>query len=214
MAGAAHMSTIRSLATFISAEGGKYDWQRLAGGASTELGAGELVAVGEWKSYDGPWELAEDLKHQSVWAKYSLPMDDMRFEVSLSGYHAEWRPTEQIPERAIGTDTCENAFCSLDPTAVGETLRWIATARLIGRDWRATAYAQYYDWNMLSNATYDFQINQFDRRWIGGGRFERGFQVSEQLSFSAGVEARHDDIGNVGLQHTELCHRSSVWRIR
>lgn len=203
MAGSAHMSTVSSLPTFIAAEGGKYDWQRLAGGASTAIGAGELVAVGEWKSYDGPWELAEDLRHQSAWAKYSLPMDDMRLEVSLSGYHAEWRPTEQIPERAIGTDACENAFCSLDPTAVGETLRWIAAARLIGNDWRATAYAQYYDWHMLSNATYDFQINQFDRRWIGGGRFEHAFQVNDRLSFTAGVEARHDDIGNVGLQHTE-----------
>ncbi len=203
MAGSAHMSTVSSLPTFIAAEGGKYDWQRLAGGASTEIGAGELVAVGEWKSYDGPWELAENLRHQSGWAKYSLPMDDLRLELSLSGYHAEWRPTEQIPERAIGTEACENAFCSLDPTAVGETLRWIAAARLIGNDWRATAYAQYYDWHMLSNATYDFQINQIDRRWIGGGRFERAFQVNEQLSFTAGVEARHDDIGNVGLQHTE-----------
>lgn len=203
MAGAAYMSTVSSLDSFIAAESGKYDWQRLAGGASTEIGAGELVAVGEWKSYDGPWELAEDLRHQSGWAKYSLPLEGARLEVSLSGYHAEWRPTEQIPERAIGTDVCENAFCSLDPTAVGETLRWIAAVRLIGDDWRATAYGQYYDWHMLSNATYDYQINQFDRRWIGGGRFEHGFELNEQLSLTAGIEARHDDIGNVGLQHTE-----------
>lgn len=203
LAGAALMSTVSRLDSFIAAEGGKYDWQRLAGGASTQIGAGELVAVGEWKAYDGPWELPEDLRHQSGWAKYSLPLEDVRLEVSLSGYHAEWRPTEQIPERAIGTAVCENEFCSLDPTAVGETLRWIAAARLIGDGWRATAYAQYYDWRMLSNATYDFQINQFDRRWIGGGRFEHGFQLSEQVSLTAGIEARHDDIGNVGLQHTE-----------
>ncbi len=56
---------------------------------------------------------------------------------------------------------------------------------------------------MLSNATYDYQINQIDRRWIGGGRFERAFEINEQLSFTAGVEGRYDDIGNVGLQHTE-----------
>jgi outer membrane receptor protein involved in Fe transport len=203
MAGAARMSTISKLDTFISAEGGKYDWQRLAGGTSTQIGEGELVAVGEWKSYDGPWELAENLRHQSAWAKYSLPLQSSRLELSVSGYHAEWRPTEQIPERAIDTDVCENEFCSLDPTAVGETLRWIAAARLIGEDWRATAYAQYYDWHMLSNATYDYQINQIDRRWIGGGRFERAFELNEQVSLTAGVEGRYDDIGNVGLQHTE-----------
>ena len=203
LAGASFMNTVSQLDSFIAAEGGRFEWQRLAGGTSRQIGEGELVAVAETKSYDGPWELAEHLRHQSAWAKYSLPFDGARLEVSVSGYHAEWRPTEQIPERAIGTDVCENEFCSLDPTAKGETLRWIAAARLIGEDWRATAYAQYYDWHMLSNATYDFQINQFDRRWIGGGRFERGFKLNDQLSLTAGVEARYDDIGNVGLQHTE-----------
>ena len=39
--------------------------------------------------------------------------------------------------------------------------------------WRASAYAQYYDWFMQSNPTYDFQINQFDERWTTGGRYER-----------------------------------------
>ena len=203
LAGASFMTTVNHLDPFIAAEGGKYDWQRLAGGASTSLGAGELVAVGQWKTYDGPWQLPEKLRHESGWMKYSLPLEGARLEVSLSGYHAEWQPTEQIPERAIGTDVCANEFCSLDPTAVGETLRWIAAARLIGDDWRATAYAQYYDWSMLSNATYDYQINQFDRRWIGGGRYEHGFELSEQVTLTAGVEARHDDIGNVGLQHTD-----------
>ena len=203
LAGAALTHTVTTLDPFVAAESGKYDWQRLAGGTSTQIGEGELIAAGEWKSYDGPWELGENLRHQSAWAKYMLPLEGARLEVSLSGYHAQWRPTEQVPERAIGTDVCENAFCSLDPTAAGETLRWIAAARLIGEDWRATGYAQYYDWHMLSNATYDFQINQFDRRWIGGGRFERGFDINEQVSLTAGGEVRYDDIGNVGLQHTE-----------
>ena len=38
-------------------------------------------------------------------------------------------PTEQIPEGAIGTSVCEDEFCALDPTASGETLRWIASVR-------------------------------------------------------------------------------------
>src|SRR5688500_6935280 len=36
LAGAAFMSTVRSLYSFMAAEGGNYDWHRLAGGASTE----------------------------------------------------------------------------------------------------------------------------------------------------------------------------------
>jgi outer membrane receptor protein involved in Fe transport len=203
MAGSSFMTTIRDVTPFLALEDGAYGWRRAAGGTSIDLGAGKLMGVAQWKTYDGPWELPEDLQHQSMWAKYVRPLGSNTLELSLSGYHAKWRPTEQIPERAIGTSVCEDAFCALDPTAVGETLRWIGAARLLGDGWRASLWAQYYDWHMLSNATYDFQINQFDRRWIGGGRYQREMQLSDTLSLTAGVETRYDDIGNVGLQHTD-----------
>jgi outer membrane receptor protein involved in Fe transport len=203
MAGSSFMTTIRDVTPFVAFEDGAYGWSRIAGGTSVDVGAGKLMGVAQWKTYDGPWELPEDLQHQSMWAKYERPLGTSTLELSLSGYHAEWRPTEQIPERAIGTSVCEDAFCALDPTAVGETLRWIGAARLLGDGWRASLWAQYYDWHMLSNATYDFQINQFDRRWIGGGRYQREMQLSDTLSLTAGVETRYDDIGNVGLQHTD-----------
>jgi outer membrane receptor protein involved in Fe transport len=203
MAGSSFMTTIRDVTPFIALEDGAYGWRRAAAGASMDVGDGRLMGVAQWKTYDGPWELPEDLQHQSMWAKYVRPLGSNTLELSLSGYHAQWRPTEQIPERAIGTSVCEDAFCTLDPTASGETLRWIGAARLLGDGWRASLWAQYYDWHMLSNATYDFQINQFDRRWIGGGRFQRELQLSDTLSLIAGVETRYDDIGNVGLQHTD-----------
>jgi outer membrane receptor protein involved in Fe transport len=203
MAGSSFMTTIRDVTPFIALEDGAYGWRRAAAGASMDVGDGRLMGVAQWKTYDGPWELPEDLQHQSMWAKYVRPLGSNTLELSLSGYHAQWRPTEQIPERAIGTSMCEDAFCTLDPTASGETLRWIGAARLLGDGWRASLWAQYYDWHMLSNATYDFQINQFDRRWIGGGRFQRELQLSDTLSLTAGVETRYDDIGNVGLQHTD-----------
>jgi outer membrane receptor protein involved in Fe transport len=203
MAGSSFMTTIRDVTPFVAAESGDYGWRRAAVGTSLAAGEGRLMAVAQWKAYDGPWELPEDLDHKSMWAKYVRPLGSSVLEVSLSGYHAEWRPTEQIPERAIGTSACEDTFCSLDPTATGETLRWIGSARLLGDSWRASLWAQYYDWSMLSNATYDFQINQFDRRWIGGGRYQREFELNDTLTFIAGAETRYDDIGNVGLQHTE-----------
>jgi outer membrane receptor protein involved in Fe transport len=203
MAGAAFMSTVKSIDSFVGAEAGEYGWQRLAAGGTVPVGEGELTMLGQWKTYDGPWEQPEELEHESLWAKYSHPTSFGSLEASVSGYHAQWQPTEQIPEDLIGTALCENEFCSLDPSAVGETLRWIASVRLLGEDWRATAYAQYYDWRMMSNPTYDFQIDQFDRRWIGGGRYERMFTVNEQLSLRAGIEGRYDDIGNVGVAHTE-----------
>lgn len=203
-AGAAFMNTIdRFERPFLAAEAGQYGWQRLAGGGTSSFGNSNLTYVAQFQGYDGPWELPEKLHHESGWMKYSKPLDFATLQLSLSGYHATWQPTEQIPERVIGSSVCENEFCSLDPTAIGETLRWIATARLLGNDWRATFYGQYYDWHMLSNSTYDAQINQLDRRWIAGGRYEHKWEFGQNVNLSAGTEFRYDDIGNVGLQNTD-----------
>src|SRR5882757_2525933 len=174
MAGAAFMSTINSLARpFVALETGGYGWGRVAGGGTTSLGEGSLTLLGQWKTYDGPWQLKENLQHESMWGKYSQPTDFGTLNISVSGYHATWHPTEQIPESAIGTPACATVYCDLDPTALGETTRWIGTVNLVSDGWRATVYAQYYDWRMSSDPTYDFQIGQFDRRWTAGGRYER-----------------------------------------
>ena len=203
MAGSSLMTTVHRLDPFVAFEAGEYGWQRVATGGSHALGNGELTLVGQWKTYDGPWELPEDLQHYSGWAKYDRSTALGELEISLSGYQATWDPTEQIPERIIGSSVCKDEYCAIDKSAVGETLRWIASARLTGEDWRASLYGQYYDWHMLSNSTYDYQINQFDRRWIGGGRYEHSFSFGDAVSLTSGVEIRHDDIGNVGVEHTE-----------
>ncbi len=119
--------------------------------------------------------------------------------VTLSAYEGDWHPTEQIPERAIGSAVCPDAFCALDPTADGNTSRWIANAMLTGDDWRANVYYQYYDWYMQSNPTYDFQINQFDKRDTIGGRYDRLILDTADLEVEVGAEFRFDDIGPVGL---------------
>ena len=148
------------------------------------------MGVAQWKAYDGPWELPEDLQHQSMWAKYVAPAAvRARWSSACPAITRNGGRPSRFPERAIGTSVCEDEFCALDPTATGETLRWIGAARLLGDGWRASLWAQYYDWNMLSNATYDFQINQFDRRWIGGGRYQRELRAERH----AGADRRRRD---------------------
>jgi outer membrane receptor protein involved in Fe transport len=212
MAGVALMTTIDSLQRpFVAVEGGQYGWGRLAGGGTTELGDGMLTLLGQYKTYDGPWELPEDLQHQSIWGKYSQRTDYGMLKISVSGYHATWNPTEQIPESAVGQAVlgsdpnrlCADEFCALDTTANGETTRWILSGQLLADEWRATAYAQYYDWRMSSDPTYDYQIDQFDRRWTIGARYERQLIRSEAWQLTAGVELRYDDIGVVGVDHSE-----------
>ncbi len=68
-------------------------------------------------------------------------VDAGRLEVTVSGYHATWHPTEQSPEIAIGTAACPDEFCSLDRTARGRTDRWIANGSFEADGWTASAYA-------------------------------------------------------------------------
>ena len=204
MAGSSFISTVNRFDhPWVGAEAGQYGWRRAAAGGSVDVGGGTLTGAGQWKTYDGPWQQPESLEHESLWGKYVQDTGLGAFSATLSGYHGFWRPTEQSPERAIGTSVCPTEFCSLDPTATGQTMRWIATAHLQGTDWRATAYAQYYDWDMFSNPTYDYQLHQFDRRWTSGGRVERNVIHDSNLTVTLGTEFRYDDIGNVGLDHTQ-----------
>ena len=200
MVAASFIRTIDRLeAPFVALESGEYGWGRLAAGGSAEVGAGTLTALGEYKRYDGPWEHDEGLEHVAVWGKYLVPTSFGELAVTLSGYEGDWHPTEQVPERAIGTAVCADEFCALDRTAGGNTSRWIAGAQLTGQDWDASGYFQYYDWIMQSNPTYDFQISQFDRRWTLGGRYVKSLIESDAIEVDVGGEFRFDDIGPVGL---------------
>ncbi|MEN9704494.1 MAG: hypothetical protein RLZZ393_373 [Pseudomonadota bacterium] len=204
MAGASFMTTIDRLdQRFVAAETGQYGWGRLAGGGSTALGDGELTAIGQLKTYDGPWQRPEALRHGSVWAKYVQPVSWGVVKASVSGYEATWHPTEQAPEISVGTGACPTAYCSLDPSATGHTTRWILNGQLIGSRWQASGYAQFYDWDMFSDPTYDYQIHQFDRRWTAGGRAEWTALSAERFDLRLGGELRHDDIARVGVHHTE-----------
>lgn len=204
LAGASFIRTIDRLdRSFVSAEAGRFGWNRYAGGFSEDLGQGALTLVGEYKQYDGPWQTPEQLDHIALWGKYTQPTSFGSAALTLSAYDAQWRPTEQIPERAIGTVACADAFCALDPTADGQTQRVILTGTLNGDDWDATFYAQHYDWDMKSNPTYDYQINQFDKRWIIGGKASRTLIDNGTWQVVVGGEGRYDDATSVGLDHYE-----------
>ena len=201
LAGTAILHTIDSLPrNFLSAETGAYGWGRLAAGSTTGLFGGELTTVGQWKTYDGPWALKENLQHLSLWAKYRQQLASGTLALTLSGYHATWYPSEQIPEASIGTAACANPYCSLDATAFGITNRWIGTASYISQQLEASGYLQRYDWHMLSDPTYDNQINQFDHRWTAGGKVERTLALGSSVQFKAGIDGQYDDIGRVGVE--------------
>ena len=210
LAGAAYMTTIdRFDRPWLSVEGGSYKYGRIAaGGTINGAGAGKLTLVGQARVYDGPWQEREHLRHLSGFAKYSAPAGSGTIDASLHAYHATWRPTEQIPERIIGSDICPDVFCSPDPTARGRTTRLIGNVGIRQDDWRANVYGQFYDWSMDSNPTYtdadgtSAQIRQFDRRWIIGARGEKRWALTPHLALSLGTENRFDHTGSVGVDRT------------
>lgn len=205
LAGSSSIETIDRLEhSFISTELGEYGWARLAAGHSLSVGAGELSVIGESKTYDGPWEQEEGLEHVSLWSKYLIDTRFGQAEFTLSVYDAKWQPTEQIPERAIGSAVCEDEYCALDDSAKGQTSRWILGSKLHGDDWQAGFYAQYYDWKMESNPTYDFQIQQFDKRQTLGGYANKMIVEGHHIKLTVGGDFRYDDISPVGLnQHNK-----------
>jgi hypothetical protein len=215
LAGAAYMTTIaRFDRPWVSAEGGSFGAARVAaGGTIATSEAGLLTLAAQAKIYDGPWQLAERLRHFSGFARYSVPLGADAFDLSLHGYRGTWRPTEQIPERIIGSAICPDAFCSPDPTAIGATTRLIANARVTGERWQANVYAQFYDWNMLSNPTYadasgaSAQIDQFDRRWIFGFGGNRQWSLAPWADLNVGTEGRLDVVTHVGVDQTAARQR-------
>lgn len=212
LAGAAYMTTIDGFEnTWLSLEGGFYGSRRLAmGGTIRDLGPGDLTLVAQARRYDGPWQEPEHLRHYSGFAKYLVSVDEGDLAASLHGYRGTWRPTEQIPERIIGSDQCGDVFCSPDPTARGQTTRFVGNIALSQPGWSANLDAQYYDWSMYSNPTYadpdgaSAQIRQFDRRWILGMSARKHWKLGAGLTFTVGTENRYDNMGNVGVERTAM----------
>ena len=210
LAGAAYLTTVEAYdRPWAATEAGAYGYGRLAGGGTlTDVGGGQLTLVGEGRVYNGPWQQPERLRHYAAFTKYVREVGVGSLELTAHGYRGTWRPTEQVPERIIGSPVCRDVFCSPDPSAAGETTRLVLDAKVSGQGWKGNVYGQYYDWNMYSNPTYanadrsSAQIHQFDRRVVLGFRAEGTWTLAPQLDVRLGTENRYDDIGKVGVTDT------------
>ena len=207
--GGSSITTRDRMDPFAIAELGQYGYRRFVAGGSVPVAGGDLLVVGQAKFNDGPWQLPEDFDAYSSFVKYSHPVGMGDFQVSLSTYNSSWAPTEQLPERAVGT-LVPDRFGSLDNTLRGRTEREVLTVGYKSDDWRVTGYLQHYDWSLLNNFTFflDDPVNgdqrrQYEERWTYGGRLEHTFDVLDNLSLRLGAEGRIDEIDPVGLDATK-----------
>lgn len=221
-AGSAHIEYVSSLARPLLEIGiGEDSYRRLLGAGSFRAGTGSLLYALELARLDGPWEVPEDLRRINGVLRYSRD----NASISFMGYDNRWTATDQIAQRAVQTGGL-GRFGSLDASDGGESYRYSLSA-----DWQRSGEQSAYEaraffvrssLNLFSNFTYFLddpvngdQFEQVDQRNILGfslnGEWHRewwGRHVHQQV----GLQARRDDIGEVGLHRSVQRVRSSTTR--
>ena len=186
--------------------------------ASPRLGGGHVVAAIEFAHNDGPWTRPDDFVKVNAVLRYSRGDAINGFSLTAMGYRARWNATDQIAQRAIRGGLIDR-FGTLDSSDGGDTHRYALVA-----DWqggssggnastRVTAYGLGYDLDLFSNFTYDLddpirgdQLEQADRRFVTGAKVTHRRLTRWQgrlVQNTIGAQLRNDDIGNVGLYHTQ-----------
>jgi hypothetical protein len=158
-AGGADINLRRSLGRpLFSVEAGANAHRRVVAGASAAMGArGSVLAGGELRGYDGPWDVPEDLRKMSGMLRYTYQGESSDFSLLALGYDSRWNASDQIPSRAVDGGAI-GRFGQIDPTLGGETARYILSGRWTRStdrsNQRVMVYGQRYDLDLFSNFTY------------------------------------------------------------
>ena len=215
--GGTHVVLRRSLPrSFFQFEGGKDRFRRAVGAASQHIGPGIGLVGFEFKGYDGPWDLEQDLKKSSGLARYTVGWGGGTLSLLALGYDNEWNATDQIPLRAVESGQIDR-FGNIDPTLGGRSHRYsfLGTWHRAreGRSLELRAYAVDYSLRLYSNFTYYLkhpddgdQLLQADDRVVVGagatGKVPFRWRGRSHL-LEAGVTSRNDFISKVALYHTK-----------
>lgn len=193
-------------------------------GAATHPGENStLMGAVELQSYDGPWALEQDLEKVNLFGKYIREGFSSRQEIVATGYDSSWTSTDQIPLRAVESGLIDR-YGAIDEDLGGETRRWSLAANI---DWRhdlgvsttLSAYLVDYEFTLWSDFTYFLEdpvngdeFEQRDERVYTGGKLVHERRINDRFGLEAGLEARYDDIGEIGLYRTAARERLSTVR--
>ncbi|MFI3198087.1 MAG: TonB-dependent receptor [Methylococcaceae bacterium] len=194
---------------------GEYDYYRTLIANSNKVGNGDLLYAGEFNFYNGVWQQPEDSKKFNGMMRYTLDKDNWGTSINAKAYTNSWTATNQIPQASIDNGTL-NQYGTMDPSDGGDTDRFSLSSNIWnkGDNWKndANIYALYTDLDLysnftgyLDNPTQGDQIHQFEHRVQTGGNIEHT-RYNKLLGFDMdntyGLQFRHDEIMNVGLNHT------------
>ncbi len=196
-------------------EGGSYGYARALIANSGPLGKGNLLYAFEYGHEDGPWDRPDAYKKVNAVLRYSQGDQNMGWSVTGTGYHGEWRATNQVAERAIDQGLIDR-FGTLDPYDAGNSQRYTVVGeghqKDVNGETRIAAYGAWYDMDLFNDFTYFLndpihgdEFEQQDRRFYSGVRAYHTFYTQifgRDSSFTVGVQVRNDDINN-GLYTNE-----------
>jgi hypothetical protein len=224
-AGGAQFSLRRSLDRPLArVDVGENGYLRTVVAGSGRVGGGQLLGGGEFRGYDGPWDIPQNLRKFAGALRYTWGSDANAFSLLGLGYDNRWDSSDQIPQRAVDSGTIDR-FAQVDSTLGGHSSRFSLSGswRRTGRRSSQTldAYGIYYDLDLYSNFTYFLdhpiagdQINQVDERGVLGLRFAHHMPVTglgRRHELSAGLETRLDLV-EVALHDTRDRERVATVR--
>jgi hypothetical protein len=206
-------------------QGGTSSFGRALFAASPQLGGGALLYAIEAGRNNGPWVRPDDFRKLNGVLRFTRGGQSDAFSITAMAYDARWSSTDQIPTRAV-SDGMLSRFGYVDPTDGGTTARYSLES-----EWQrsspatltqAAAYALKVRLNLYSNFTYFLddpvngdQFEQADDRVVAGLRASHrwltrfGGVTTENV---VGLQARRDDIGNLGLYRTRARVRLDTTR--
>jgi hypothetical protein len=225
-AGGAEFHLVRKLERpFATVTAGENGLARAAAGGSERVGDGDLLAAGEVKGYNGPWDLPEKIRKFAGVARYSWERGASQFSVLGMAYHNKWNAPDQIPLRAVESELIDR-FGQIDASDGGNTQRYSLSG-----SWRhagaasiqdVEVFGMYSDLSLFSNFEYFLgdetrgdQFNQREKRIVIGGS-ARHTQAVDAFGLShvlkTGLQTRADFLDPVGLYRTQSRNRLSTVR--
>lgn len=224
-AGSARYRTYDTLAdSFAEVSAGEHNYLRAVAAGSVDLAPGtHLLLAGETQTYDGPWDIDQDLEKLNGFAKLVHKAGPWRMELSGSAYDSSWTATDQVPLRAVQSGLI-GRFGAIDPDLGGETSRYGLTGHLAyvhagGAETELMAYAVDYELSLFSDFTYFLEdpvngdeFEQRDERTYYGASLTHERDLTGRAKLRLGADLRQDDISDVGLFRTAARQRLSTVR--
>ncbi len=199
---------------FVETTVGSFGYLRGVTAASYKVGAGNLLAAFEGTKYNGPWDVADDVRKLNGVLRYSEGTVTDGFSLTAMAYSNSWNSTDQVAQRAIDQGLISR-WGTLDPTDGGTSSRFSLSGKWAqSSDYGQTnvsAYVIRSNLRLFNDFTYFLdnpvngdQFSQLDSRTLGGFDARHTFDWrlgGLETQTRVGVQTRYDDI-NVGLYKT------------